>query len=117
VRTAGRGNYFRNVLTNLGSFERGSSEWMTEAFLKTSGGDPEALLRILDTFVDTPIEAIRAIPQRTLVLSGDEDDDNGSGEELADALPDGTFRTAPGNHMSVVTRPELGAIIADFLAA
>lgn len=52
--THGRGTYFRRVLTNLGTFERGSSEWMTEAFLKTTKGDPEALLLILQTFVDTP---------------------------------------------------------------
>jgi pimeloyl-ACP methyl ester carboxylesterase len=38
VDTQGRGGYFRHVLTNLGSFERGSSEWLTEAFLKTTGG-------------------------------------------------------------------------------
>lgn len=52
LHTSGRGHYFHNVLTNLGSFARGSSEWLTEAFLKTTGGDPVALLRILDTFVE-----------------------------------------------------------------
>src|ERR1700687_1553084 len=54
VNTAGRGAHFRHILTNLGTFERGSAEWMAEAFLKTVGGDPVALLRVLDTLVDTP---------------------------------------------------------------
>lgn len=115
--TAGRGEYFRNVLTNLGSFPRGSSEWMTEAFLKTSKGDPEALLLILNTFVDTPAEALAAIDRPVIVITGEDDDDNGSGEALADAIPGASFRSIPGNHMSAVTRRELGEAIRDFLIA
>ena len=117
IEAAGRGGYFRNVLTNLGTFERGTSEWMTEAFLKTTKGDPVALLHVLETFVDTPIEALAAMKQPVLVVSGDQDDDNGSAAALAEILPMGTFRAVPGNHMSAVTRPELGQAIADFLAA
>ena len=117
VDTQGRGGYFRKVLTSLGTFERGTTEWMTEAFLKTTGGDPMALLRILDTFVDTPREALAAITTSVLVVNGADDHDNGSGEELAAALPDGQFRAIPGNHMSAVLKPELGGEIAAFLAA
>ena len=115
--TAGRGGYFRNVLTNLGSFSRGSVEWMTEAFLKTTGGDPVALLNVLDTFVDTPIEVVEAIDVPTLIVTGVDDDDNGSGAALADAMRQAIFREIPGNHMSAVTKPELGQAIADFLSA
>lgn len=115
VDTAGRGGYFRRVLTNLGSFERGSPEWMTEAFLKTTGGDPVALLRILDTFVDTPEAEVRSIAQPTLVASGVDDEDNGPAADLAAALPDATLAELPGNHMSAVTKPELGEAIAAFL--
>lgn len=114
--TQGRGGYFRRVLTNLGSFERGSSEWLTEAFLKTTKGDPQALLHILETFVDTPKEDIAAIQVPTLVVTGVDDDDNGSGEAVAELLPHGRFISIPGNHMSAVTRPELGDAIADFLS-
>ncbi len=115
VNTAGRGRHFRNILTNLGSFERGSPEWMAEAFLKTVQGDPVALLHVLDTFVDTPREAVEAIDLPVLVLAGVDDHDNGSAEALAELLPLGKHRTMPGNHMSAVTRPELGDVIADFL--
>lgn len=117
VDTEGRGGYFRNVLTNLGSFQRGTSEWMTEAFLKTTKGDPQALLRILDTFVDTPREEVAGIEQPTLVVSGVEDEDNGPARELADLLPNGVLGEVPGNHMSAVMKPELGDAIAEFLAA
>ncbi len=116
VATAGRGGYFRNVLTNLGSFERGSREWLTEAFLKTTKGDPQALLRVLDTFVDTPSGVLEQITQPVLVVAGVDDDDNGSAQELAAALPDGSYAEVPGNHMSAVTKPELGEAVASFLA-
>ncbi len=115
LHPGGRSAFFRCVFTNPGSFERGSPEYMAEAFLKTVGGDPEALLHILDTFVDTPREALVGIEVPTLVLVGTEDDDHGSAEMLAAALPDGRYVEVPGNHMGAVTRPELGAAIADFL--
>ena len=117
VDTQGRGTYFRRVLSNLGSFERGSSEWLTEAFLKTTKGDPQALLQVLETFVDTSEEEIAAIDVPVLVVTGVDDHDNGSGQAVADLLPHGRFAEVPGNHMSAVTRPELGLAIADFLAA
>jgi len=117
LHTQGRGSYFRNVLTHLGSFQRGSAEWLTEAFLKTTGGDPVALLHILDTFVDTTDAELRGIDQPTLVATGADDDDNGSAADLAAVLPQGRFLELPGNHMSAVTKPELGVAIADFLAA
>lgn len=113
--TAGRGDHFRRILSNLGTFERGSAEWMAEAFLKTVDGDPAALLRVLDTFVDTPREALVALEMPVLVVAGDKDNDNGSAVDLAAALPAGEPRTVPGNHMSAVTKPELGDAIADFL--
>jgi pimeloyl-ACP methyl ester carboxylesterase len=115
VNTAGRGAHFRHILTNLGTFERGSAEWMAEAFLKTVGGDPVALLHVLDTFVDTPREKLERIETPTLVLMGSDDHDTGSGEDLAAALPHGQYALMPGNHMSAVTKPDLGAAIADFL--
>ncbi len=70
VDTAGRGGHFRNILTNLGTFTRGSNEWMAEAFLKTVGGDPVALLQVLETFVDTPLAEIAAIDRPALGARG-----------------------------------------------
>jgi pimeloyl-ACP methyl ester carboxylesterase len=113
--TAGRGGHFRNILTNLGKHKPGSAEWLAEAFMKTVGGDPVALLNVLNTFADTPREALERITTPTLVLSGAEDHDNGSAEALAAALPHGRYVCVPGNHMTAVTKPELGAAIAEFL--
>jgi pimeloyl-ACP methyl ester carboxylesterase len=115
TNTGGRGGYFRNLLTQLGTFKPGSTEWLAEAFMKTVGGDPVALLHVLDTFVDTPREALARINIPTLVLVGAQDNDNGSAESLAAALPKGRHVVIPGNHMSAVTRPELATAIADYL--
>ena len=60
---------------------------------------------------------LRSIGVPTLVLSGADDHDNGSAEALARMLPDARYVAVPGNHMSAVTRPDLGRAIADFLAA
>jgi pimeloyl-ACP methyl ester carboxylesterase len=117
VDAGGRSAFFRRVLGNLGTFERNSPEWMAEAFLKSIGGDPVALLHVLDTAVDTPRESLARIGTRTLVLAGAQDEDNGSAAALAAALTDGRHVVVPGNHMSAVTKPELAAAIAEFLAA
>lgn len=117
TKTLDKGGYYKKVLTNLGTFERGTSEWMTEAFLKTTKGDPVAMLNILNTFVDTPEEQIRAIQQPTEVICGADDQDNGIAQELVDALPNGRYVEIPGNHMNAVTRKELGQAIVDFLTA
>lgn len=116
LHTAGRGEFFRRVLGNPGTFKPGTAEWMSEAFLKTVGGDPVALLNILDTSVDTGFAELEEVQVPVAVICGAQDQDNGSAEELARALPQGRFVEIPGNHMSAVTKPELGAAIAAFLA-
>jgi pimeloyl-ACP methyl ester carboxylesterase len=113
--TGKRAGHFRHVLTNLGQHERGSPAFMAEAFLKTTGGDPVALLGILDSFVDTPVEAIGDFDLPVAVICGEDDQDNGSASTLAEALPQGQLISVPGNHMSAVIKPELGQAIRDFL--
>ena len=115
LHTGRRSGHFRRILEGLGTHERGSPEWLAEAFLKTTGGDPKALRPLLDSFVDTSEAELRAIDMPTLVLSGADDHDNGSAEALAELLPQGRFVEIPGNHMSAVTRPELGRAIGDFV--
>lgn len=115
VRTGPRTDHFRAILTGLGSFERGTPEWMAEAFLKTTGADPQALLPLLDSFVDTSEAELRSIAIPTLVLTGAEDDETGSSKALAQLLPNAIYVEVPGNHMSAVTTAELGRALADFL--
>lgn len=115
--TGRRAEHFRGILSNIGQHERGSPDWLAEQFLKTTGGDPVALLRVIDTFADTPLDALRRFALPVGVVCGAEDRDNGSAPALAESLPDGRYIEVPGGHMSAVVKPELGRAIADFLAA
>ena len=108
-------DHYRRVLTRFGSFTPGDPEFLAQAFLKTVGGDPQALLHVLDTNVDTREDQLAEVGVPTLVLMGEEDHDHGSGPELADVLPRGASATVPGSHMGAVARPELGETIADWL--
>ncbi len=114
--TERRAGHFRHILSNLGQHARGSPEWMAEAFLKTTGGDPVALLHIIDTFVSTSLADIERFDMPALVVCGAEDQDNGSAPELADVLPNARYVEVPGGHMSSVVKPELGEAMAAFLA-
>lgn len=117
LETGRRSGHFRHVLEGMGTHPRGSPEWLAEAFLKTTGGDPEAMLPLLGSFVDSSEAELRSIAAETLVVSGAEDHDNGSAREVADLLSNARYAEVPGNHMSAVTKPEFGRAIADFLAA
>lgn len=117
LHTDRRADHFRRILSNLGKHERGSPEWLAEAFLKTTAGDPQALLGILDTFVDTPENVLSQLVQPALIVCGAEDFDNGSAAALADLVPGAQYVEVPGGHMSAVVKPELGQAIAEFLAA
>lgn len=115
LRTGSRSDFFRRVLSDMDGHERGSGAWMAAQFLKTTGGDPEANMFLLDSFVDSTEAELRTIAVPTLVLAGEQDDDNGSAQDLADLLQNGVYESMPGNHMSAVARPELGQKMAQFL--
>ncbi|MFN3619579.1 alpha/beta fold hydrolase [Sphingorhabdus sp.] len=115
TQTGHRGSHFRHVFDNLGRHEKGTSAWMAEAFLKTTGGDPVALRHILDTFVDTSVEEIASWTLPVAVVCGEQDDDNGSAAELAALLQRGKLFTVPGNHMSAVIKPDLGQAFVEAL--
>lgn len=115
--TGPRTAWFKHVIDEAGRFESGSPEWLAESFLKTTGGDPVALRHLLGTNVDTSLAEIASLTVPTLVVSGIDDADNGSVDELASLLPAADLVRTPGGHMSAVTKPELGQAIADFLSA
>lgn len=108
----GRVSFFRKVLEGRGTHAKFSPEWMAEGFLKTTGGDAEALLLLLDNFPTIARASLADLSMPILVLTGADDNDNGSARALAAALPNAGFVEVPGNHMSAVTLPQLGDAIA-----
>ena len=111
-----RKDFFLDAIAMFDEVERGDPHWLSIQFMKSQKVDRGAARLLLDSFEDSRPEWLRAFTMPTLVVCGSEDDDNGSAEELAEALPNAIFEEIPGTHMSSVTKPELGEAIASFLA-
>ncbi|KUR71627.1 hydrolase [Novosphingobium fuchskuhlense] len=114
---ARRQQFFRDMLDRFGTIRPGDPAYLSQQFLKSMGTDPAAARLLLGTMEDTPPEALSAITMPTLVLCGDKDDDNGSADRLAAALPDARRAVIPGTHMSSVTEAAFGAELVSFLTA
>jgi pimeloyl-ACP methyl ester carboxylesterase len=87
--------------------------------MKTMKIDREAAKLLLGTMRDREDkhELVDAFTMPTLVVCGDQDDDNGSAPELASILTNAQYAEVPGTHMSSVTKAEFGEEIARFLVA
>ena len=110
-----RSAFFRKAIAEIATAERGDATWMAVQFMKTMKVDRVAAGHLLNTFTDTDPALLAGITMPTLVVSGEQNEDNGSAAELVAALPDATLRSIPGNHMSSVTQAELGEAMAEFL--
>jgi pimeloyl-ACP methyl ester carboxylesterase len=110
-----RQQVFFDVIDRFGTIRPGDAAYMAQQFLKTSATDRIAARLLLGTMEDTAPAALAAITMPTLVLCGDQDNDNGSADRLAEALPHAQRVTIPGTHMSSVTMPDLGRALVDFL--
>lgn len=113
---ARRQAFFIDVIDRFGTIRPGDPAYFSQQFLKTMGVDRVAARLLLGTAADTAPADLAALTMPTLVLCGDRDDDNGSADRLAAALPDATRAIIPGTHMSSVTVPDMGERLAAFLA-
>ena len=112
-----RKDFFLEAIAMFDTVQRGDPHWLSIQFMKSQKVDRVAAVQLLDSFEDAFMDWLQAFTMPTLVVCGDQDDDNGSAEELASVLPNATFREIPGTHMSSVTKPELGDAIAEFLVS
>ena len=109
--------FFLEAIDLFDGVSRGDPHWLSIQFMKSQKVDLVASRFLLESFEDTFMDWLTAFSMPTLVVCGSGDDDNGSAEELAAAIPSATFREVPGTHMSSVTKPEFGEAIAQFLTA
>jgi pimeloyl-ACP methyl ester carboxylesterase len=117
VHAAGRGGSYRRLLADFaaGTLEADpNAPWDIVTYLRAVDADPVALSLVLDTVVDTPLEALEAVETPTLVLAG-EHEDRGSVDDLAAVLPRSTLRRVRGDHGTAHLSPEFTAAILDFL--
>ena len=112
---ARRSAFFKRVIDEFESIPRGDPAYFSMQFLKSQGVDRVAARHLLETMPDLDLAMLSNITMPTLVVCGDEDQDNGSAEELAALLPDGTYREIPGTHMGSVTKPDLGQAMVEWL--
>ena len=112
-----RKTFFLEAIEMFDTVQRGDPHWLSIQFMKSQKVDRVAAGQLLDSFEDAFIDWLQAFTMPTLVVCGDQDDDNGSAEELANVLPNAVFREIPGTHMTSITKPEFGVALAEFLAA
>lgn len=110
-----RRDFFLDVIARAGTIRPGDPAYLSQQFMKSMKIDGEAARLLLGTMVDTPSEALAGLTMPTLVVCGDQDDDNGSADALVAALPDARRATIPGTHMGSVTGPGLGREMVTFL--
>ncbi|WP_328705846.1 alpha/beta fold hydrolase [Erythrobacter rubeus] len=111
-----RSAFFKRVIDEFDSIERGDPAYLSRQFLKSQGVDRIAARLLLDAFEDLDPALLGDIQQPALVLNGEKDDDNGSAEELAGLLPNARYQEVPGGHLDSATKAELGDAIVSFLS-
>ncbi|MBV8933885.1 MAG: alpha/beta hydrolase [Kutzneria sp.] len=117
-RVTSRTGQYRRVLAALvtgETIEPGSPDEQTAHWITRLGGDPQALLHVLDTHVATHAAALSRIAIPTLVVVGDQDHGHASADALAATLPNARLARVPGDHFTALTGPELATQIMEFL--
>jgi pimeloyl-ACP methyl ester carboxylesterase len=111
----GRGAFFIDAIDRFDEVKAGDPAFPAVSFMKSMKVDRVAARLLLQTFADTPPDALAALSMPTLIVNGDQDRDNGDPAALTAALPDAVQVIVPGTHMSCVTKPDLSEAIRDFL--
>ncbi len=110
-----RQDFFTDAIDRFDEVKQGDRAYFAVQFMKSTKVDRVAARLVLGSNLDTQPEALAALTMPTLVVCGEQDQDNGSAEKLANVLADATLRIIPGTHMSSVTFPDLGQAMRDFL--
>lgn len=87
------------------------------SMLETNGLDAKSMVRVLEQQEVTTPEELGRIKIPVLLLSGSDDNDNGSVEGLAALLGDASVRRTAGDHFSAFSDPAFAEAIVEFLSA
>ena len=115
MNVAARKAFFADSIRNGARAARPEAGKYIQAAIAERGLSAEAMLNVLEQQVDTPRAALSAVGVPILVVSGADDEDNGSAEALAAALPRARAVRVPGNHLTAVGEPALAEAILAFL--
>jgi len=115
MNVAARRAFFADGITNGAEAKDPRAGAYMQAALKERGLSAAAMLNVLAQQVDTTAAELAAIDVPMLIVSGEDDEDNGSAEKLAGFLANAIAKRVPGNHLTAVIAPELAEAIAGFL--
>ncbi len=110
-----RAAHFKRVIDEFDTIKPGNPLYVARTFLKSQGTDRVAARLLLDSMDAFDPATLANVTMPTAAICGDEDEDNGSAQALADALPDARYIEVPGTHLNSVTKPDLGEAIVEFL--
>ena len=110
-----RSAYFKRVIDEFDTIGPGDPAYYSRQFLKSQGVDRVAARLLLESMSDLDTSLLVNVTMPTLVVCGEDDEDNGSASELANLLPDATYQEIPGNHLMSATKPEMGEVIVAWL--
>jgi pimeloyl-ACP methyl ester carboxylesterase len=110
-----RSAFFKRVIDEFDTITSDDPAYYSRQFLKSQGVDRVAARLLLDAMSDLDTAKLAHVTMPTLVVCGDEDQDNGSARDLVDLLPNATYIETPGTHLISATKPEMGAAMVDFL--
>jgi pimeloyl-ACP methyl ester carboxylesterase len=84
-------------------------------YIKTSGLDQQALALMQKGQPSTSKEEFANNTKPVLVICGDQDEDNGSSEELFKMIPHAQYKRVPGDHNNTARTPEFSKDVLDFI--
>lgn len=84
-------------------------------YVKDSGFDQQAQAYLQKSQPSTSKKSLSEIKKPVLVVSGIEDNDNGSAKDLVTIFPNATYASVPGDHGSAVRTVEFSAVVIQFL--
>ncbi len=101
------------------AFAGQSAKWpeirQAVAYAKSTGADTLALSLMQEAQPVTTTKSLKRIKKPVLVISGNQDFDNGKVSELARLLPRSTLKIVPGTHNDTVASDDFAEAILQFL--
>ena len=114
--SSARADFFADAITNGEASRNPQAAKVIHAMIQRADLKPKAMLNVLKAQVQTTQAELDSVDTPILVVSGSDDNDNGSAEGLAKLLQNARAERVPGNHLSAVQTPELAQTIVTFLS-
>lgn len=110
-----RNNSFRTAIQMTRKGIENDVTRRIQAQINATGGTLNGYEGALTSRIYTPADLLATFEVPVLVMTGDQDNDNGSGEKLAEIIPNARHQSLKGNHITAVGDPLFADHILRFL--